>query len=210
MKTIIIIIGLTATQIQERSNMDLAVTDLYDMDARYFRGPISVRYQVKNIVIDLPESELVSLSFDMGILTSADVTPHRRPLTGAETGKLCEQLERAFLHQGFAFRPSEAKEFKIFIEGLKRGHEPAGLTPPWRFGWKLVDSDKVNVVIRPFESTSLEASSSDIRRYTIVLEFANFALGDTIDKKMDAVRKKYFPNRQRVPMSEYPKELQPQ
>jgi hypothetical protein len=207
MKTIIIIIGLTAAQLQERSNIDLGLADLYDMDARYLRGPISVRYQVKDVTIDLPESELVSLSFDMGILTSANITPHRRPLDGPETAQLCLQLEKNFISKGFvfAYRPA-ADNFKHLIEVLKQGQEPESV-PPWTFGWKLGKNTYVSVAIRRFESASLRPHDSDVKRYTIDLGFSDSTISDAVEKQMSAVRAKYFPNRQRVPMSEYPKEF---
>jgi len=205
MKTIIIIIGLTAAQMQEHSNVDLGLADLYDMDARYFRGPISVRYQIKDIVIDLPESELVSLSFDMGILTSANITPHRRPLDGPETARLCLDLEKAFTSKGFVFtHRSGADEFKHLVERLRQGSEPAAV-PPWRFGWKMGNDAYVSMAIRHFESASLESGHSKAKRFTIDLGLSDSTISDAVEKKMSEIRAKYFPNRERVPMSEYPK-----
>ena len=203
MKTILIILGLTAGQIQERSSADLDVAGLYDYDARYFQGPIAVRYQAREVVIDLPDAELVSVSFTMGILTSSEVTPHRRPLDGAEAAKLCQELEKTFLHRGFVF--PKANEFKKFTEGLKLRGAPAESLPPWRFGWKL-ENDKVNIVIRPFESSSTPPTSSGVKRYMVAVEFGNLIIADMADKRMNEVRAKYFPNRQnRILMSEYPK-----
>jgi hypothetical protein len=205
MKTIIIILGLTAGQIQDRSTANLDVASLYDNDARHFQGPIAVRYQIKDAVIDLPESELVSLSFRMGILTSANVTPQRRPLNGAETAKLCQELEETFLHQGFTVPEAEGKEFKKFTEGLKLGLEAAEPLPPWRFGWDM-GRESVNIVIRPFESSSTGSSNSGEKRYTIMLGFGNSAVSDRVYKSMKATKEKYFPNRRgQIPMSEYPK-----
>jgi hypothetical protein len=204
MTTIIIILGLTATQIQERSSFRLDVSALYDIDARYFQGPIVARYQTGDRAIDLPEAELVSLSFDMGILTSAHVTPHRRPLNGQETAKLCQELERDFLGQGFAFRKGQAKEFSKFMADLKLGHQHLEPLPPWRFGWRLKD-EKVTLAIEPFETSSEGPSAT--RRYSISLAFGNLALSSSVSNRMNELKRKYFPNRLgRIPLSEYPKE----
>jgi hypothetical protein len=205
MKIILILLGLTATQIQERSSENLDVSGLYDIDARHFQGPIAVRYQIKDTVIELPESELVSLSFRMGILTSATLNPHRRPLERAEAAKLCLALENTFLHRGFVFSEVEAKEFRKFTEGLKLGRDPTESLPPWRFGWKL-ERDSVNIVIRPFESPAAPSTDSGVKRYVIALEFGNLELDELVYKRMKAARAKYFPNKRgQILMSEYPK-----
>jgi len=204
MKTIIIIFGLTAGQIQERPNLNLDIAGLYDIDARYLRGPISVRYQVKDAVIHLPESELVSLSFRMGILTSANITPHRRPLDATETAKLCQELNKTFVHHGFTVPETQAKEFKKFTEGLKKGHAPES-APPWRFGWDMGKDAYVTIAIRAFESSSDHSTNSDVKRYTIDLGMSDSTISDKVDKEMDEIRARFFPNRLRVPMSEYPK-----
>ncbi len=206
MKTIVILLGLTASQIQGRSNVNLEVSTLYDYDARRFQGPIAVQYQIKDVVIDLPESELVSLSFRMGILTSANVTPHRRPLDGRETARLSQELKDTFTHHGFVMARHEANEFKEFAEGLKLGQR-SKLLPPWSFVLSQGD-ESVRIVVRPFENSSASTSGSNSQRYMIALDFANLKLSEMVYKRMDEAKAKYFPNRQgQIPMTEYPKEF---
>jgi hypothetical protein len=205
MKTLLIVLGWTAGHIQERSTANLSVVDLYDIDARHFQGPIAVRYQVGDAVIDLPEAALASLSFIGGTLTSATVNPHQRPLDGAGAAKLCQTLEETFSHRGSAFVFPARNEFKEFAEGLKRGHVSARSSPPWRFPAKLA-SDAVNIVVRPFESLSSSSTSSDAKQYMIALEFGNSKIVDTANEKLDAARAKQFPNRRgRIPLTDYPK-----
>jgi hypothetical protein len=204
MTTIVIILGLTIGQVQERSSVNLDIASLYDYDARYIKGPIVVRYQTKNADIQLPESQLVSLSFELGVLIYANVTPHLRPLDGLETAKLCHDIEKALLHQGFVFRGNDAREFHKFVEGLKTGRLPAEL-PPWAFGFDL-KNDRANMVIRPFESWSDPSMNSGPAHFLVEIAFSNSPLSDLVGQKKKAIRTKYFPDRQeRIPMAEYPK-----
>jgi hypothetical protein len=203
MKTILIILGWSAGQIQERSSAALDVADLYDIDARHFRGPLSIRYQVKDAFVEMPEAELASLSFTGGILTSATVNPHLRPLDGSEAARLCRNLEEAFSRWAAFVFPASG-EFQAFAESLKSGHVRYGSLPPWRFASKL-EGDAVNFVVRPFESpSSPTAATSPL--YMIAVEFGNSKIADEANAKIDAVRAKAFPGRRgRIRMSEYPK-----
>jgi hypothetical protein len=202
MKTILIILGWTAGQIQESSTTSLDVADVYDIDGRSFRGPIVVRYELGNSIIELPEAEFVSLSFTFGVLTSATVNPERRPLDGVETANLCQALVDTFARVGSAFVFSEADDLKRFAEGLRVGRVPAE-SPPWSFGARL-GGDSMTVSVRPFDSSSARATG---QLYVTEVEFGNLRMAEAALDRMHAARAKAFPNRRGpIRMSEYPKE----
>jgi hypothetical protein len=203
MKTIVIVLGWAATQIQQRSTANLDIADLYDTDARHFRGPIAVQYQFKDAVFDLPDAGLASLSFVGGTLISATVNPHQRPLEGPVAAKLCAGLIDTFSHRGPLFVFTGAREFREFLESLRIGKTPGATSPPWSFGARIED-DSINFVIRPFEGSS--SQPQDPKKYLVALEFGNSAVDEVAYRQMQAARAKFFANRRgRIRLSEYPK-----
>lgn len=205
MKSLEVGLGWAAARVQEKSDVDLGLAKMFDIDARHLRGPLRARFHSTQENVSFPCVGLASLSFVAGVLTSVTLNPHESALDSKQAASLCLGLFGDFSRSFNAFKLAEPDRFQAALEPLARARNPEGSPPPWRFMGRI-DRDVVNIVIRPLDSLPGVIAKDASSLYVVALEFGNTNVAETAYEYLHDIREHAFgKTRRRVLLSDYPK-----